>query len=114
MSDSAPTGELSGWRRGPFTGAGMTYDCFEKGSGPGVVLIPEIPGITPEVLGLAEHLVGEGFTVVVPSPFGKPGKRGTAGYSFGVFARLCVAKEFGAFAVNADRPDRAVPAGSRR
>jgi dienelactone hydrolase len=101
---SAPRSDLSGWRKAPFTGGGLTYDCYEKGSGPGVVLIPEIPGISPEVLGLAEHLVAEGFTVVVPSPFGTPGREATVAYGASVFARLCVSKEFRAFAVNAERP----------
>ncbi|HEX3784932.1 MAG TPA: dienelactone hydrolase family protein [Pseudonocardiaceae bacterium] len=104
MTDAAPSSDLTGWRRAPFTGAGLTYDCYEKGEGPGVVLIPEVPGITPEVLGLADHLVEQGFTVVVPSPFGTPGKSLSAGYALGVMARLCVAAEFRAFATNAQRP----------
>ncbi|TDU83552.1 dienelactone hydrolase [Kribbella voronezhensis] len=104
MGEGAPSSGLGGWRKGPFTGAGLTYDCYEKGSGPGVVLIPEIPGITPPVLGLADHLVDEGFTVVIPSPFGTPGRPETTGYVMGVFARLCVSKEFRAFAVDAKRP----------
>ena len=103
MSD-APTSDLTGWRKAPFTGAGLTYDCYEKGEGPGVVLVPEVPGITPEVLGLADHLVNQGFTVVVPSPFGTPGKPMTVGYVLGVISRLCVSAEFKAFAVNAQRP----------
>jgi dienelactone hydrolase len=103
MSD-APTSDLTGWRKAPFTGAGLTYDCYEKGEGPGVVLVPEVPGITPEVLGLADHLVDQGFTVVVPSPFGTPGKPMTVGYVLGVISRLCVSAEFKAFAVNAERP----------
>jgi dienelactone hydrolase len=101
---AAPTSNLTGWRRAPFTGAGTTYDCYEKGAGPGVVLIPEIPGITPEVLGLADHLVDSGFTVVIPSPFGTPGKPMTAPYAIRVVARLCVSSEFRAFAANAHRP----------
>jgi dienelactone hydrolase len=104
MAGEAPTSDLTGWVRTPFTGAGLTYDCFEKGSGPGVVLIPELPGITPEVLGLADHLVDSGFTVVVPSPFGEPGRAATPGYTFGVVARLCVSSEFRAFATNIRRP----------
>ncbi|AMB60213.1 dienelactone hydrolase family protein [Microterricola viridarii] len=103
-STSAPTATLDGWVKRPFTGAGITHDCFEKGSGPGVVLIPEIPGITPEVLGLAEHLVGQGFTVVVPSPFGEPGRAATTGSVLPTVARLCVSAEFRAFALNAQRP----------
>ena len=43
MTGSAPTSDLTGWKQAPFTGAGLTYDCYEKGEGPGVVLIPEIP-----------------------------------------------------------------------
>jgi len=103
MSDS-PTSDLTGWRQAPFTGAGLTYDCYEKGEGPGVVLVPEVPGITPEVLGLADHIVEQGFTVVVPSPFGTPGKPLGVGYALGVIAKLCVSAEFRAFAVNAQRP----------
>jgi len=101
---TAPTSDLTGWRAAPFTGAGHTHDCYEKGDGPGVILVPEIPGITPQVLGLADHLVDQGFTVVMPSPFGTPGKPMTGGYTVGVVARLCVSAEFRAFATNAHRP----------
>ena len=101
---AAASPDLASWKRGPFTGAGLTYDCFEKGAGPGVVLIPEIPGLTPDVQSFGEHLVAEGFTVVIPSPFGTPGRPETTGYALGIVARMCVAKEFRAFAVNAERP----------
>ena len=104
MPAAAPVSSLAGWARAPFTGAGLTYDCFEKGSGPGVVLIPELPGITPEVLGLADHLVDAGFTVVVPSPFGEPGRPMTAGYTVRTLARICVSAEFRAFATDTHRP----------
>ncbi|MEV0798436.1 dienelactone hydrolase family protein [Kribbella sp. NPDC050281] len=101
---AASGSDLSGWRRGPFTGAGLTYDCFENGSGPGVVLIPEVPGLTPEVQSFGEHLVGAGFTVVIPSPFGTPGRDPSMGYVLRTVARLCVSKEFRAFATDAERP----------
>jgi dienelactone hydrolase len=104
MSSSTPTADLSGWRRTPFTAAEITHDVYEKGSGPGVVLIPEIPGITPAVLGLAEHLVKQGFTVAIPSTFGTPGRSMSVGYGVRVVGRLCVATEFRAFATNARRP----------
>jgi dienelactone hydrolase len=104
MSGSPPTSDLTGWHPAPFTADGITHDCYQKGQGPGVVLVPEIPGITPEVLGLADHLVDQGFTVVVPSLFGEPGRPMTIGYTLRVFARTCVAVEFGALAANAHRP----------
>jgi dienelactone hydrolase len=97
------TADLTSWRKAPFTGGGLIYDCYEKGTGPGVVLIPEIPGLTPEVAAFGEHLVSAGFTVVIPSPFGTPGRRETVGYTLGVIARMCVAKEFRSFAANAER-----------
>jgi dienelactone hydrolase len=69
-----------------------------------VVLIPEIPGIHPGVLGLGNHLVDNGFTVAIPSLFGVPGKPSTTGYIATTIARACVAKEFAAFATNKQRP----------
>lgn len=104
MTGSAPTSELTGWRNAPFTGAGITHDVYEKGDGPGVVLVPEIPGITPEVLGLADHLVKQGFTVAIPSLFGTPGRPLSGPYVMGTVTRLCVSAEFRAFAANAHRP----------
>jgi dienelactone hydrolase len=104
VTGSAPVSTLEGWARSSFTGGGRTHDVYEKGSGPGVVLIPEIPGMTPEVLGLAQYLVESGFTVAVPSPFGVPGKEGSAGYTMRTLARVCVSAEFHAFALDSHRP----------
>lgn len=104
MTGSAPTADLTGWRKASFTAAELTHDVYEKGGGPGVVLVPEIPGLTPEVLGLAEHIVAQGFTVAIPSPFGEPGRKPTVGYAVRTVVKLCVAAEFRAFATNARRP----------
>lgn len=101
---SAPEADLSGWSSAPFTGGGYTHDVYRKGSGPGVVLIPEIPGIHPGVLGLGNHLVDNGFTVAMPSLFGVAGKPKLVGYTAVTVARACVAKEFAAFATNKARP----------
>lgn len=95
---------MSGWSAAPFTGGGYTHDVFRKGSGPGVVLIPEIPGIHPGVLALGNHLVDNGFTVAMPSLFGEPGKPVAAGYLLATIAKACVAREFAAFATNKQRP----------
>src|SRR5690349_6473650 len=101
---SAPRATLDGWAVSSFSGGAHTHDCYEKGAGPGVVLIPEIPGLTPEVLGLGQHLVDEGFTVVIPSPFGTPGREQSVGYVAASVARLCISSEFRAFATRAERP----------
>jgi dienelactone hydrolase len=99
-----PTAGLEGWTEGAFEADGIRHPVFEKGAGAGVVLVPELPGLTPEVLGLAQHLVDSGFTVVVPSPFGTPGRSSTLGYTGGTVLRLCVSAEFRAFAIGASRP----------
>lgn len=101
---TAPEADLSGWSSAPFTGGGYTHDVFRKGAGPGVVLIPEIPGIHPGVLALGNHLVDNGFTVAMPSLFGEPGKPVSVPYIVTEIARACVAREFAAFATNKERP----------
>ena len=94
--DDAPTQcrrkrePLTGWTAAPFTAAGYTHDVYRKGEGPGVVLIPEMPGIHPGVLALGNHLVDNGFTVACPSLYGTPGAPGSAaGCGPGDAARLC-------------------------
>ena len=101
---SSPEADLTGWSVAPFTGGGYTHDVYRKGEGPGVVLIPEIPGIHPGVLGLGNHLVDNGFTVAIPSLFGEPGRPISVGYVLPTITRACVAREFAAFATNKQRP----------
>jgi len=101
---TAPEADLSGWSAAPFTGGGLTHDVYRKGTGPGVVLIPEIPGIHPGVLGLGNHLVDNGFTVAIPSLFGEPGRAVSVAYTVAEITRACVAKEFAAMATNKQRP----------
>ena len=101
---AAPEADLTGWTAEPFSAAGYTYDVYRKGAGPGVVLIPEMPGLHPGVLALGNHLVDNGFTVASPSLYGTPGKPSVRPGAVPVMIRGCVAKEFAAFATNADRP----------
>jgi dienelactone hydrolase len=66
-------GSLDTWARGSHTVDGITHPTYRKGRGPGVIVIHEVPGITPAVLEFAEEVVARGFTVVMPSLFGRPG-----------------------------------------
>ncbi|HXO12173.1 MAG TPA: dienelactone hydrolase family protein [Mycobacterium sp.] len=101
---TAPEADLTGWSAEPFTGGGYTHDVYRRGDGPGVVLIPEIPGIHPGVLALGNHLVDNGFTVAIPSLFGEPGRPVSVGYTLDSLRRVCVAREFAALATNKHRP----------
>ena len=94
----------TGWSCEPFTAAGYTHDVYRRGEGPGVVLIPEMPGLHPGVLALGNHLVDNGFTVAAPSLFGTPGQPALGPGAVPVLLKGCVSKEFAAFATNADRP----------
>ena len=39
-------GALDDWVLGEHTFGGITHPTYRKGAGPGVVVIPEIPGVT--------------------------------------------------------------------
>ncbi|MDT7792560.1 MAG: hypothetical protein QOD59_1996 [Mycobacterium sp.] len=101
---TAPEADLTGWTVSPFSAEGFTHDVYRKGEGPGVVLIPELPGIHPGVLGLGNHLVDNGFTVACPSLFGVPGAPGVRPGAIPIMMRTCISREFAGFALNADRP----------
>jgi dienelactone hydrolase len=99
-----PEADLTGWACEPLTAAGFTHDVYRKGQGPGVLLLPEIPGVHPGVLALGNHLVDNGFTVAIPSLYGTPGAPAVRPALVPILMRACVAKEFAALATNKDRP----------
>ena len=99
MSDA-----LEGWSQSSFTAAGLTRDVYRRGSGPGVVVIHEIPGITPKVAQFMNEVVDAGFTVVAPSLVGTPGRDVSNGYVIGSMLKVCVAKEFANWALDRTSP----------
>lgn len=83
-----------GWARGSHTHDGVTHATHRRGTGPGVIVIHEIPGITPEVATFGEEVVAAGFTVVMPSLFGTDGAPMTPRTVASALARICVSREF--------------------
>ena len=69
-----------------------------------MVIMTEMPGISPPVIGFAERVVAEGFTVFLPQLFGTPGKDATVGYAIGQIARACVRREFSVLAARESSP----------
>ena len=67
MTDADPVPGLSRWRRTMVSDGTLAVECLERGDGPGVILLPEIPGIMPSTLDLGDLLVEHGVTVVMPS-----------------------------------------------
>jgi dienelactone hydrolase len=86
--------DLASWTLADFSHGGRTFPTYRKGAGPGVVIVHEIPGITPAVLAFAEEVVGAGFTVVLPSLFGEPGAPATVMHALSTMARVCIRSEF--------------------
>lgn len=81
-----------------FTWQGRRRPVHRKGSGPGVVVISEVPGITPQVADFARRVVDEGFTVAMPHLFGDDGRPLTLPYTGATVARICISREFTMFA----------------
>jgi dienelactone hydrolase len=98
------TPTLNDWALAPFTAAGFTRDVYRKGTGPGVIVVHEIPGITPKVLEFAEEVVAAGFTVLMPSLVGTPGREMSNGYLASSMLKVCIAKEFTNMAMQQTSP----------
>jgi len=85
---------LDDFTRGTFTYNEETKPVYRKGSGPAVVIMHEIPGITPEVARFARFVADAGFTAVMPHMFGVPEKPLGGVYGVQQIARACVSREF--------------------
>lgn len=95
---------LDGFSEFEFTHDGETKNVFRRGSGPAVVVMHEIPGITPEVARFARRVADEGFTVMMPHLFGTPGKPMTEWYKQSQILRACISREFSVFARRESSP----------
>ena len=96
--------ELVGFTSFVFDENGAKRSVYRRGSGPGVVVIHEVPGITPEVAGFARRVADAGFSVYLPSLFGSPGQRFSLPYVAGQMARACIGREFSVLARHASSP----------
>ena len=77
---------------------------YRRGDGPGVVIVHEVPGITPEVTRFARRVVDAGFTVYLPHLFGTPGKPNSSAYTAAGMAHVCIHREFRVLAARASSP----------
>lgn len=68
------------------------------GAGPAVIVMPEMPGISPHVARFARWVRDAGFTVYLPSLFGRDGALPSAEEGLEVVQRACISAEFRAFA----------------
>lgn len=92
-----------------FTKRKITLHDVEKtvlisGSGPCVIVMTEMPGISPHVARFARWVRDAGFTVYMPSLFGRDGAIPSAEEGGEIYQRACVSKEFRAFASDESSP----------
>jgi dienelactone hydrolase len=83
---------------------GVTKKVHIAGKGPAVIVMAEMPGISPHVARFARWVREAGFTVYMPSLFGRDGALASADEGAEVFQRACVSAEFRAFAANVSSP----------
>jgi len=95
---------LEGFTKESFEAVGKRRDVFRAGTGPAVIVISEMPGITPGVAQFARRVVAAGCTAVMPSLFGNPGRPAGVGYVLQSLGPACVSKEFACFALKKTSP----------
>lgn len=108
---AAPEGQLTTFASESFTHDGFTHDVYRKGTGPAVLVLTEMPGISPQVLGFADRLVDLGLTAVLPDLFGTAGRDPLAGgkaagalYVLMSITSACISREFSVFAAGGTSP----------
>jgi dienelactone hydrolase len=100
--DNAPA--LEGFEKGSFMALGQEHDVYRLGSGPAVIVIHEIPGITPLVAEFGRKVAARNMTAVLPDLFGTPGKAPSGSYIVSSLLRACVSREFTMLATNKTSP----------
>ena len=83
---------------------GVTKVVHVAGAGPAVIVMTEMPGISPQVARFARWVRDAGFSVYLPSLFGRDGAVPQADEGAAVFRRACVSAEFRAFGANVSSP----------
>jgi len=105
--------DLHDFERTTFTHAGKTRAIFRHGTGPAVIVMAEIPGITPKVAAFARRVSGIGCTAVMPHLFGQPGRDPAPGgkvgvkgvaYSMSSIVPACISREFTVLATGKTSP----------
>ncbi|NNE72842.1 MAG: dienelactone hydrolase [Acidimicrobiales bacterium] len=95
---------LHDFARTDVTLLGETKTVYRLGSGPAVIVMAEIPGITPKVADFARRVAAIGCTAIMPSLFGVDGKEPSNGYIARSLVQGCVSREFVALARKTPAP----------
>ena len=83
---------------------GVAKVVHVAGAGPAVIVMTEMPGISPHVARFSRWVRDAGFTVYMPSLFGRDGAVPDVEEATATFRRACVSAEFRAFAADRSSP----------
>ena len=95
---------LDDFERRTLTFHDETRPVYVAGHGPAVIVMAEMPGISPHVARFARWVRDAGFTVHMPSLFGRDGAFPLAEEGLAVMKRACVSAEFRALSSGASSP----------
>ena len=95
---------LEDFARREITLDGVGKRVYVAGFGPAVIVMTEMPGISPEVARFSRWVRDAGFTVYMPSLFGRDGAVPGVEEGGAIFQRACVNAEFRALAANVSSP----------
>ncbi len=98
------TTTLPGFDQRTATYDGVTRPVFSRGAGRAILIVHEMPGITPEVAQFGRRVADAGYFVALPSLFGVPGRALSSGYLLNQLAKTCIRKEFAAFSRHRSSP----------
>lgn len=96
--------DFADFARSAFSHGGVERALYRKGSGPAVVVMHEVPGISAEVARFARKVADAGFTVFMPHLFGVLGTKTREPRRLWELARLCVSREWHVLAENRSSP----------
>lgn len=86
---------LADYAKFEFAHGGKRFPVYRRGSGPGVIIMHEMPGLHPLMVRFADHVAAAGLTAYCPSLFGKPGKPASRNYALtSALGVLCMRREF--------------------
>jgi dienelactone hydrolase len=94
----------AGFTKETFEAYGKRRDIYRTGTGPAVIVISEMPGITPLVAEFGRKVAAAGCTAVMPRLFGDAGRPVSGSYALTSIGPACISREFAAFALKKTSP----------
>lgn len=91
---------LDGFSEFSFTAGEIAHAVFVTGDGPPVIVMHELPGLSPAAIRFGRRLAARGFTVYMPVLFGQPGQDDWQASQ----RVLCVSREFANLQANVSGP----------